>query len=57
MFGFGMPQLSIICLLAFFIFGISRLPELGNSFGKAIQNFRKSVEDKDAIEINPKKDA
>ncbi|AJY70239.1 preprotein translocase subunit SecA [Geobacter sulfurreducens] len=57
MFGFGVPQLSIILLMVFFTFGISRLPEVGNSFGKAIKNFRKSVEDKDVIEVNPKTDA
>jgi sec-independent protein translocase protein TatA len=54
MFGFGVPELLIICAILMLIFGVGRLPELGSSFGKAISNFRKAADGKDQIEINPK---
>lgn len=56
MFGFGMPELIIIGVIVMMIFGVGRLPELGNSLGKAITNFRKASEDKDKLELNPKKE-
>jgi sec-independent protein translocase protein TatA len=57
MFGFGMPELIIIGVIMMLIFGVGKLPELGNSLGKAITNFRKAAEDKDKIEISPKKES
>jgi len=42
MFGFGLPELLIIGAILMLVFGVGKLPELGNSFGKAISNFRKS---------------
>lgn len=57
MFGFGIPQLSIIAVMVMLVFGVCRLPELGSSFGKAIRNFKKSASDEDCIEICPRKDA
>ena len=54
MFGFGMPQLIIVLVLVLFVFGAKRLPELGGAFGKGIRNFKKSIDGKDEIEINPK---
>ncbi|KAA0889785.1 twin-arginine translocase TatA/TatE family subunit [Oryzomonas rubra] len=54
MFGFGVPELLIIAFMVILIFGVGKLPEVGGSFGKAINNFRKAAADKDQIEINPK---
>jgi len=54
MFGFGLPELSIILVIVTLIFGVGRLPELGGALGKTIRNFRKASEDKDEIEIKPK---
>jgi sec-independent protein translocase protein TatA len=56
MFGFGVPELIIIAVIVIMIFGVGKLPEIGNSFGRAISNFKKSVNDEDKIEINPKDD-
>jgi len=47
MFGIGMPELVIILLIIMLIFGAGKLPELGNSLGKAIKGFKKAVEDPD----------
>jgi len=54
MFGFGLPELSIVLIIVTMIFGVGRLPELGGAMGKTIRNFRKASEGKDEIEIKAK---
>lgn len=44
MFGIGSQELMVIFLIAFFIFGAKRLPELGSSLGQAIRGFKKEME-------------
>jgi sec-independent protein translocase protein TatA len=44
MFGIGSQELIVILLIAFFIFGAKRLPELGSSLGQAIRGFNKGME-------------
>jgi sec-independent protein translocase protein TatA len=44
MFGIGSQELMVILLIAFFIFGAKRLPELGSSLGQAIRGFKKGME-------------
>ncbi|HET6490441.1 MAG TPA: twin-arginine translocase TatA/TatE family subunit [Syntrophales bacterium] len=38
-------HLLVILILALVIFGPGKLPELGNSLGKAIRGFKKSMEE------------
>ena len=45
MFGIGSQELMMILLIAFFIFGAKRLPELGSSLGLAIRGFKKGIEE------------
>ena len=41
MFGIGMPELSIILVIALVIFGPGKLPEIGKAVGKTIKEFKK----------------
>ena len=43
MFRLGMPELVIILLIIFFLFGAKRLPEMGKGIGEGIKNFKKSM--------------
>ena len=44
MFGsIGMPELIIILVIALIFFGPGKLPELGNTIGKAIRGFKKAM--------------
>ena len=53
MFGIGMPELIIILVIVLIIFGAGKLPEIGGAIGKGIKNFKKSVHDKDEIDVTP----
>jgi len=39
----GMPELLVIIVIALIIFGPGKLPEVGSSMGKALQNFKRSM--------------
>ena len=41
--GLGLPEIVLILLLVFLIFGASRIPELGRGLGEGIKNFKKAV--------------
>lgn len=43
MFGLGMPELIVILVIAFLVFGGKKLPEIGSGLGKAISSFKKGV--------------
>jgi sec-independent protein translocase protein TatA len=43
MFKLGMPELVIILIIIFFLFGAKRLPEMGKGIGEGIKNFKKSI--------------
>ncbi len=45
MFNIGMPELLVIFLVVLLLFGAKRLPEIGNSLGKAIKEFKKASKD------------
>ncbi|OHE31557.1 MAG: preprotein translocase subunit TatA [Syntrophus sp. RIFOXYC2_FULL_54_9] len=43
MFGIGMPELLVILVIIFIIFGAGKLPEIGTALGKGIQSFKKAT--------------
>lgn len=56
MFGFGMPELVVILVILMLVFGAGKLPEIGGAFGKGIRDFKKSINGKDELVINPKEE-
>ena len=51
MMGIGFPELMIILVIIMIIFGAGKLPEIGSAFGNSIKNFKKSMKDAEAGEI------
>ena len=52
MFGFGMPEMVIILVIALVVFGPAKLPQLGQSLGAGIRNFKKATIEDDATLVN-----
>ena len=51
MFGtLGLPELFILLVILFFLFGAKRLPEMGKGIGEGIKNFKKSIKGSDSDE-------
>ena len=51
MFNLGMPELVVIFIVALLVFGPKRLPELGKTLGRAINEFKRSSQEfKDHLE-------
>jgi sec-independent protein translocase protein TatA len=48
MFGYNITTLIIILAIALLLFGPRRLPELGDSIGKAIRSFKKAHDNPDS---------
>jgi len=53
MFGLGIGELIIILVIVIVLFS-RRLPDLGESLGRGISKFRKSLKESDEIDITPK---
>ena len=46
MFGsLGIPELLLIFIVALLVFGPKRLPEIGRTLGKALNEFKKATDD------------
>jgi len=52
MFGLGIWELLIILVIVLVLFS-RRLPEIGKGLGSGIKNFRKSMTEKDEIDVTP----
>lgn len=49
----GTFELILILAVVVLIFGGRKLPEIGAALGKGINNFRRSIQGKDEIDITP----
>jgi sec-independent protein translocase protein TatA len=54
MAGIGFPELIVVAVIALFLFGPKRLPEMGKSLGEAIRGFRSGVDGRDKGAEAPK---
>ncbi len=57
MFKMGTQELIIIFLIIVLLFGATRLPQLGQSLGSAIRNFKKGFSADDAAPPPPQQQA
>jgi sec-independent protein translocase protein TatA len=55
MFGYNLGTIIIILVIVLLLFGPRRLPELGDSIGKAIRSFKKAHDE--GPEVLPKEEA
>lgn len=55
MFGLGIPELILVCLVVLLLFGAGRIPEIARGLGRAIYQFKKAFKDGDASGIEHKK--
>ena len=52
MMGIGFPELMVILVIIMIIFGAGKLPEIGSAFGRSIKNFKKSMKEAEAEEVD-----
>ena len=52
MFGLGVQELLLILVILVFIFGTSRIADLGKGMGEGIRNFKKAMKDDSAPSVN-----
>jgi sec-independent protein translocase protein TatA len=55
MFGLGLPELLILLVIVVLLFGAGRLPQIGAGIGEGIRNFKKSIKEKDEVDVTPVK--
>jgi sec-independent protein translocase protein TatA len=47
LFGIGLQELLVVLVIVLIIFGVGKLPQIGEGLGKAIRGFKKGVEEPD----------
>ena len=55
MFGLGLPEILIILVIFFVLFGAKRLPQIGEGLGKTLKELRK-IRDERTADKEKKKD-
>jgi sec-independent protein translocase protein TatA len=49
----GVPELILILVIIFIFFGVGKLPQVGESLGKAIRSFKKAQSGEDEEKTKP----
>jgi sec-independent protein translocase protein TatA len=56
MFGLGFPEMIVILIILFFLFGAKKIPEIGTGLGRTVRELRKMKEGKKPPQELAKKD-
>jgi sec-independent protein translocase protein TatA len=56
MFGLGLPEVLVILLILFLLFGAKKLPEIGEGLGKTVKEIRKIRDERRADKEKRKED-
>ncbi|TWJ11341.1 twin-arginine translocase TatA/TatE family subunit [Geobacter argillaceus] len=51
MFGFGMPEMIIVLVIALVVVGPAKLPQLGQALGSGIRNFKKASTGEQPVQL------
>jgi sec-independent protein translocase protein TatA len=54
--GIGTTELIVVLVIVLLVFGSTKLPQLGDGLGRAIKNFKRSVNSQNELDVSPKKD-
>ncbi|MFQ5585392.1 MAG: twin-arginine translocase TatA/TatE family subunit [Thermodesulfobacteriota bacterium] len=54
MLGLGTTELIIIFVIVLIVFGVGKLPQIGEGLGKAIKGYKKATSEDDVIDVTPK---
>jgi sec-independent protein translocase protein TatA len=56
MFGIGASELLIILVIILIIFGVGKLPQVGEGLGKAIRGFKKGISSPEELDETSKRE-
>ena len=56
MFGLGLPEILVILVILFILFGAKRLPQIGEGLGKTVKELRKIRDERRADKDKEKKE-
>jgi sec-independent protein translocase protein TatA len=54
MLGLGPVELIIVFVIVLVLFGVGKLPQVGEGLGKAIKGYKKAIDTDDVIDVTPK---
>ena len=60
MFGLGWPEVAVVAVIALFIFGPKKIPEIGSSLGQTLRGFKDELnnpENSDPQDDDPPSDS
>lgn len=52
---FGTQELLLIVVIGLVLFNWRKLPQMGSTFGKALTNFKRSLNEPEEIDVSAKK--